>query len=178
LLKRFGVILLIKIRSATLKDVKEIAKVHIDSWRTTYKEIVAADFINGLTYEWSEQRMTNLLTNQDMFIYVAEDKYGKIVGFASGGLERNNDNHYKGELYAIYLLENCQRKGIGRKLFNEVKSHLKQQEINSMLVLVLEDNQLARDFYVSLGGKKIREGLIRFGGVEYKDIVYGWEDIS
>ncbi|HLU22435.1 MAG TPA: GNAT family N-acetyltransferase [Bacillaceae bacterium] len=167
-----------RIRLATLDDLPGIANVHINSWHTTYKGIVAQEFIDNLTYEWSEERQTSILRSSNKFIYVAEDMSGKIVGFASGGPERNNDPIYKGELYAIYLLEDYQRKGIGRNLLNAVIKHLHTSDINSILILVLEDNIGARSFYESLGGKIVKEGTLDLNGVKYKDIGYGWSDTS
>jgi len=39
------------IRKAKLDDATGIAKVHVDSWRTTYKGIIPDDFLNNLSYE-------------------------------------------------------------------------------------------------------------------------------
>lgn len=40
---------LIKIRKAELTDTKGIAKVHVDSWRTTYTNIVPEEYLRNLT---------------------------------------------------------------------------------------------------------------------------------
>ena len=39
------------IREATLDDVPGIARVHVDTWRTTYPGIVPAEHLAGLSYE-------------------------------------------------------------------------------------------------------------------------------
>jgi hypothetical protein len=39
------------IRSAKLEDATGIAKVRIDTWRTTYRDIVPSEFLNGMSYE-------------------------------------------------------------------------------------------------------------------------------
>ncbi|WP_306428702.1 hypothetical protein [Robertmurraya siralis] len=39
------------IREATLSDAEGIAKVHVDSWRTTYKGIVSDVFLEQLSYK-------------------------------------------------------------------------------------------------------------------------------
>lgn len=38
-------------RQATSQDAKRIAKVHVDSWRTTYQGIIPDSYLDGLTYE-------------------------------------------------------------------------------------------------------------------------------
>lgn len=35
-----------QVRIATLNDAAGIAKVHVDSWRTTYKGIIQEEFLN------------------------------------------------------------------------------------------------------------------------------------
>jgi GNAT superfamily N-acetyltransferase len=88
------------------------------------------------------------------FTYVAEEEAGEVVGFANGGVERTGDSVYKGELMAIYILQNHQGKGIGRCLTRMVAERLHFSGINSMLVWVLVDN-LACQFYAALGGKPV-----------------------
>lgn len=39
------------IRKATISDAEGIAKVHVDGWRTTYKNILSDEFLNKLLYE-------------------------------------------------------------------------------------------------------------------------------
>ncbi|WP_100404348.1 GNAT family N-acetyltransferase [Bacillus solitudinis] len=166
------------IRKATLVDIPSIAKVHVDSWRTTYRGIVSSDFIENLTYEWSEKHQLIVFSNKDMFIYVVEDKEGNIVGFASGGPERNNNSLFKGELHAIYLLTEYQGLGLGRKLVTSVANQLRVNGFNSLLVLVLENNTSAREFYKSLGGKEVGKGGLELKGRMYKDIAYGWTETT
>lgn len=40
-----------KIRRAKLDDAQGIAKVHVNSWRTTYKDIIPNDFLDNLSVE-------------------------------------------------------------------------------------------------------------------------------
>lgn len=37
------------IRKAAVEDAAAIAKVHVDSWRTTYKGIMPSDYLNSLS---------------------------------------------------------------------------------------------------------------------------------
>ena len=142
----------IKIRKAVLTDVKGIAKVHVDSWKSTYANIVPEQYLNNLSYESREQMWTNGIPYGGL--YVAESKEGKIVGFSKGGKERSGKyKGYDGELYAIYILKEFQGKSIGKALVKPIIAEITGMELNSLLVLVLEDN-VSRKFYESLGGKK------------------------
>ena len=43
------------IREASPTDAAAIARVHVDSWRTTYAGIVPADYLANLSYTRREQ---------------------------------------------------------------------------------------------------------------------------
>ena len=101
------------IRKAKAEDAAEIAKVHVDSWRTTYKNIVSDEFLERMSYEERENMWKRIFqsTGGEPCVYVTE-KDGEIVGFASGGKERSgNYPDFDSELYAIYLLAEVRRMG-------------------------------------------------------------------
>ena len=164
------------IRKTKLEDAAGIAKVHVDGWRTTYKGIVPDTYLDNLSYE-SRERMWISGIEQDN-VYIAEDDNGQIVGFASGGKERTGKyDRYVGELYAIYLLEGQQGKGLGRKLVQTVVDDLKEKKLNSMLIWALKENPACR-FYEMLGGKQIDTAEIEIEGKKLSEIAYGWDDLA
>jgi GNAT superfamily N-acetyltransferase len=168
------------VREATHSDVSAMARVHVDTWRTTYQGIVPDEFLANLSYEKRENGWHQVLDNAPNdrnFTYVAEDESGQIVGFANGGVERADDPVYQGELSAIYVLKSNQQKGIGRELVRAVAQKLGQMEIHSMLVWVLADNPACR-FYETIGGQKVHEKEIGRGGVKLIEIAYGWTDTA
>lgn len=163
------------IRKAELEDVAGIAKVHVDSWRTTYKGIVPDSFLESLSYEEREQIWKSGIERNQ--VYIAEDEEGQIVGFASGGEERTGKyDAYRGELYAIYLLEGQHGRGIGQKLFQSVVDDLKEKQLNSMLIWALAENP-ACHFYEKLGGRKIDTAEIELDGKKLDEVAYGWDEL-
>ena len=164
-----------RIRKAVLTDAKGIAKVHVDSWKTTYANIIPDKYLNNLNYEGREQLWKGNIPNSDVFI--AENEEGKIVGFSSGGKERSGKYpDYTGELYAIYILKEYQGNGFGKLLVKQIIEELQQKNFFSMIVLVLEDNS-SRLFYETLGGKKIDTIEISISGKKLNELVYGWDNI-
>lgn len=166
------------VREATRNDVSAIAKVHVDTWRTTYRGIVPDEYLANLSYEQranSWRRILNHVSEDGSFTYIAEEHAGEVVGFASGGLERTGDPVYKGELMAIYILQNHQGKGIGRCLTQAVAAKLHLLGINSMLAWVLVDNP-ACQFYAALGGNPVYEKELEIGGKSLIEVAYGWID--
>ena len=166
------------IREARAADAAAIARVHVDSWRTTYAGILPADFLAALSYATREESWSRVLSAPGgrSFTCVAEDEEGRIVGFASGGPEREGDPVYKGELYAIYVLAQCQRRGIGSRLTWAVVRSLVERDIESMLLWVLADNP-SRGFYETLGARRIRERATEVGGIEVIEVAYGWPSL-
>ncbi|MBM7541240.1 GNAT family N-acetyltransferase [Amphibacillus cookii] len=163
------------IRKALPDDAKGVAKVHVDSWKTTYKNIVPDAFLNKMSYESRERKWKEIISSRA--VYVAETDEGEIIGFASGGEERTGKYpNYHGELYAIYILEAHQRKGLGKSLLKPIIESVKQKGLFSMTVLVLEENR-SRLFYEALGAKKIDTLEVDISGKKLNELVYGWEDI-
>ena len=64
------------IRLATIADAQAIAKVHVDSWRTTYKGIVPDDVLANLSNSQRTEKWHSMLSNpRDKITYVAiEDR--------------------------------------------------------------------------------------------------------
>jgi GNAT superfamily N-acetyltransferase len=166
------------IREANQSDVPAISRVHVDTWRTTYRGIVPDEHLANLSYErrangWYQ--ILNRAPEDGNFTFIAADKSGEIVGFANGGLERTGDPVYRGELMAIYIRHSHQGKGIGHRLVQVVAERLGRLGINSMLVWVLVDNP-ACEFYATLGGKIVHEKELMISGKPLIAVAYGWVD--
>ncbi len=166
------------IRAACIDDAPGIGRVHVDSWRTTYKGIVPNEVLANLSYTLREQKARQRLSNpaNAIYTYVAEDEQGQIVGFVVGGLNRDTSSAYASELYAIYTLQEVQGRGIGKKLTHALVARLVQDKLYSMLVWVFADNP-ARGFYEALGGQYVATKPIEIGSALLDEVSYGWNDI-
>lgn len=165
----------INIRTATPRDAEQIAFVHIDSWRTTYRNIVSDDFLNGLNVQTKSNFWEIALTTKSNNIFVAESD-GKIIGFATGGQSRDK-NEFDSELYAIYVLQQHQRNNIGRLLLTATAKYLQTSGHSSLYVWVLADNN-SRTFYERFGGKLFDKKEIEIAGQQLTEIAYGWRELS
>src|SRR5687767_13651950 len=76
---------------------------------------------------------------------VAEEA-GQIIGFASGGREQSSKYPEMAEVYAIYLLAEHQRRGIGRALMLPMIEQFVREGFDSMLIWVAAENP-SRAFY-------------------------------
>jgi len=168
------------IRRATIDDAADLGRVHVASWRTTYPGIVDQQYIDSLNVEdrsaaWRKRLADN--SPEAMNIFVAELPDRGIVGFASGGRIRHPEPGFDGELYAIYLLADVQRSGIGRQLVRAWATAAIERGFRSAIVRVLAGNP-AQAFYERLGGRKIKEGALTIGAREYPELWYAWDDLG
>ena len=161
------------IREARPEDAPALARVQVDTWRTTYRGIIPDEHLAGLSYERREERWREILSDPAGINYVAETGSGEVVGLASGGPERDGDPLYRGEVYALYLLEPHQGRGIGRELFRVLAEHLRQEGLTGVLVWALADNPFCA-FYERLRGTRVREKNVTIGGRPLVEVAYGW----
>jgi GNAT superfamily N-acetyltransferase len=167
------------IRPAVPEDAPAIARVHIESWRTTYKGIFPQDLLDGLSIEDRASSWSDALAKPParFVTLVGCDETGQVVAFASGGAERTGRLGCDGELQAIYLLKGVQRQGLGTLLIRHFARDLQSMGFNSMAVWVLARNP-SRRFYEALGATIITEQQIERGGQSYTEIAYGWSDLK
>ncbi|MFY9938260.1 MAG: GNAT family N-acetyltransferase [Silvibacterium sp.] len=165
------------IRPATLEDAPFIAPVHIASWRAAYVGIVPQAHLDALDEsQFAERWRTWITTETSASIFVAEVD-DKICGFASAGPVRKPVSVYDGELYAVYLAPNMQRKGIGRELFVHIAREMVARKLNHMLLWTLRQNP-STGFYERLGGSVVAEDVEEIGGESLPTIAYGWTNIA
>ena len=109
-------------------------------------------------------------------MYVAEAPGRGVVGFADFGEPREDIDAYEGELYAIYLLPEFQRKGIGGRLLNLGVEYFVRSGKGSMYLLALEVSPY-RSFYEKMGGRVVGRKQIEIEEVMHDELVYGWEGL-
>jgi GNAT superfamily N-acetyltransferase len=167
----------VEIRLATVEDADVIARTHVASWRATYPGIVPQVYLDSLSVEERAERWRSaLIASTGMKIYVAECSE-MICGFASGGPARAEITGFSGELYAIYLNPDVQRRGIGSQLFWAIVEDLHSSGHRGMYVWVLKDNP-SRGFYERMGGSLLTAAEIEIGGKTLTEVSYGWQDLS
>lgn len=173
---------MMRIRLAVPEDAAAIARVHVASWRSTYRGLLPEDVLANLSVErreemWRQQTETARQDPRRGFVLVAEDDGGEVVGFVSAGPDREAGSDFDRELYAIYLLEAHQGQGIGRMLVDQVVDRFRAQGYGSMRVWVLDGNP-AEAFYQRLGGRRVGTQTLTIGNADYLEVAYGWSDLG
>jgi ribosomal protein S18 acetylase RimI-like enzyme len=168
---------MLEIRTAQESDTTSIARIHIDMWRVAYDGILSPEFLRSLSYSRSRSQWQTILGRHANVLYVAQTDEEGVIGFAAGGAERTRVFDVDGELMALYVLSNAQRRGAGRLLVGAVARELHLNGRNGMMVWVLADND-ARSFYERLGAKQAMKAPISIAGTEVERIAYVWEDLT
>ncbi len=166
------------IRAAKPWDAASIARVHVASWRSTYGGLVPDTHLDSLDEAAFTSRWQQWIGEEKVPILVAEDESG-VFGFISGGPNRGPDssNIYDGELYAVYLLQSHQCRGVGRALVRQLAAILRDGGYRGMLVWLLEANPAA-GFYRRLGAAAVTSRAIEIGGATMAEIALGWPDLG
>jgi ribosomal protein S18 acetylase RimI-like enzyme len=161
------------IRIASVDDVPQIAKTHVQSWKTTYIGQVPQSYLDELSIPKRVIAWTEALSRADHRMFVAEIN-GAIVGFSSFGPSRDEDaSPNTGELYAIYLTEENQGLGIGTSLWNQTFQALKEFRYAEMTLWVLDTNKRARNFYGRVGFTNDgKEKIVNIGGKDVTELRY------
>lgn len=166
-----------EIRPARPGDEAAIARVHVDTWRTTYAGIVSDEHLAALSYERSEAKWAERIVDPQMLVFVAELEPGLVVGFASGGAARKAVAGCDGELYALYVFKANQGHGYGRRLVEAMAGALRERGFRSMVIWALKGNP-ACGFYEAMGGRQAGESTIEIGGEALPELAYSWPDLS
>jgi GNAT superfamily N-acetyltransferase len=163
------------LREASIDDLIGIAKVKIDTWKTTYKGIISDEALENLDLYEQAEKFKDLLPEKDnkKFLLVAEVD-GVIVGFSAGGIEREGNYGIDGEVYAIYVLKQYQNQNIGKSLMKCSIEKLSGMGLNSFLIWVLESNPY-KQFYEKLGGVQIDRKPLDSSDDSPFITAYAWE---
>jgi GNAT superfamily N-acetyltransferase len=169
-----------RVREAVPSDRVGMARVHVETWRSTYRGIVPDAHLDALTVQSDLDRgFGRWLTDPPpgWTHRVAVLPEGEVIGFAVGGTSREEDPAYRGELGAIYVLREHQRHGVGTALLREIVGHVLSLGHRSMFVWVLEGNPY-QAFYAKLGGVVVRRRTAPVAGTTLPELAYGWSDLS
>ena len=175
---------MIKIREATTADIPDIAKIHVAGWHGAYGGIVDQGYLDDFTVEkripkWKEHFDKG--ESNALLAYID----GQAVGFVDYGSLKTPPAGmskirplYSGEIYALYLMPEFYRQGVGTALIKEAVGKLKDNKHSSMCLWVLKDNKRGCSFYDSIGGQRVGKKIIEIGPTKAKEVCYGWRDIA
>ena len=169
---------LIAIRRATPADAPGIARVRVDSWRTTYRGMMPDAYLDGMQLDASTALWDRVLTAGPNTTCVFVAAHGSdVVGFSGGNRLAEPKYGFDAELTAVYLRLEFQRAGLGRQLVGAVAEAQRAGGATGFITWVIAGNKAARAFYEGLGGELIVEQPFQWDGMDLVEAAYGWRDL-
>ena len=164
----------IKIRKVQKEDLRAVAEIGVNGWKTAYRGIIDDEFLDNLSIEENYQKTLKNYTENG---FVVAELNNKVVGFCryrTGNCYKNEYANIDCEISVLYVKTEYKRNGIGKKLVNYVIDQFKQNGFTKMIIWCLKDNYPSRAFYEKMGGIYCGEKIIERGNKQYKESkIYG-----
>lgn len=165
----------ITVRPARALDARSIARLDVETWRTTYAGVLPATYLVGLSERRREAGWRAVILREPRDVRVAVDAESRIRGFGSCGPNRG-EPFFAGEVFTLYVAPDWQNQGIGRQLLIALFRRLVMAGRRSAIIWVLRDNP-ARFFYERMGARLVSHRPLPVGGTAVEAIAYGWRDL-
>lgn len=146
---------LYEVRTATLRDAKAIAEVHVRAWQHAYAGLVEADDLNALSVDKRQAMWREAIEYAEPQVLVATDEGGQVVGFI--GFDRSRDPKTKsttGELWAHYVDPSVLGTGAGLALWDAARDACEEEGFVEVTAWVFVHNERGMAFYDMAGFKR------------------------
>jgi phosphinothricin acetyltransferase len=156
----------LSIRSASTNDLEAITAIYnhyICNTAITFEEV-------EITCEQMSERI-NTVQSSSLPWLVAEIS-GQVAGYTYAGKFHNRSAYRFTVETTIYLVHTISGKGIGTKLYRELISILKQQNLHSAIGIITLPNQASVSLHEKFGFKKV--GHFAEVGCKFNN----WQDVG
>ena len=165
------------IRPASIADVQAIARVDVETWRTTYAGILPDSVLVDMSVRQRAAFWARFVTAHPNDAIVAVDARNQVLGFGSCGAQRNQQLLAGGEVFTLYVHPDLQGQGIGRQLLLSLFFRLAQSGFQACVLWVLDANT-ARFFYERLGGRAVACQTMHYGNRDVGATAYAWANLT
>ena len=164
-------------RVANFNDIRDLAKLHAESWRDSYRGIFPDDFLDNEVWDEREKswgsRLSSPKHNQRVLIATDNDE---ICGFVCAF--GNESPKWGTFIDNLHVSKTAQGKGVGKQLMYLIAEWADQLfDHKGVYLEVLEGNLNARSFYHRIGAKHQETNLWQPPGSNetVNDLLYVWE---
>ncbi len=146
----------LRLRPATAEDREAVATIHHRGWTESYRGLLPAAHLDGLSYEACYERWGGLPDGATTVVVAEVD--GQAIGFCSYGPSADTDAGAAGEIWDLWVFPDHRGAGIGSRLLRHAMGDLARRH-RAAVVWVLATNLAGRRFYEREGG--VRDGVSR-----------------
>ena len=120
------------IRLNRIEDQEGMAKIKVDCWQDTYKNIIDQSYLDSLNYEIQTNKYIDSFDEYKNMVLVAEDVNDhKIIGYSCFSTDANE--YADAELISLYIDKKYARSGVGTSLLRETIKELKKYNKKTMM---------------------------------------------
>lgn len=173
------------ISNAAIDDAGDIARIHVAGWQAAYGGIIDQAYLDSLSVEQRAQSWRYWIEEDKTITLLARDGNRDPAGFCSCGKLKTPPPGsspirplYSSEIYAIYILPEYWRQGLGTLLVKAAAQKLREMKHKSLCLWVLEKNRRGTSFYKKLGGERCGKKEVTFGPTTAREVCYGWRDTA
>ena len=140
----------LQIAPACPEDCREVARIHVDSWRVAYAGIVESGYLAALSIDRREAMWRDAVHTGSPRLLLARDDE-TITGWVAFGPCRDADAQGAGEIWALYVDPPFWSAGVGRRLLQSAVEGLVADGFRTASLWVIADNRRALRFYAAAG---------------------------
>ena len=159
------------IRLNRIEDQEGMARIKVDCWQDTYKNIIDQSYLDSLNYEIQTNKYIDSFDEYKNMVLVAEDVNDhKIIGYSCFSTDANE--YADAELISLYIDKKYVRRGVGTSLLRETIKELKKYNKKTMMLWCIKENKNAIKFYEKMGGIKVFDKMAKIGNKVYQEYGY------
>ncbi|HMQ92456.1 MAG TPA: GNAT family N-acetyltransferase [Amaricoccus sp.] len=162
----------IELHWSTAADSEALAVLHRDAWRYAYAGIIPGVALERMVARRGPGWWGAMHRAGGRALLLALD--GTAAGYATLGAGRFAGRR-SGEIHELYLRPEYHGAGLGRRLFTESRTRLRDGGLVQLLVWSLADNAAGCRFYRAMGGEARARGHTCIGGRELQKIAFVWD---
>ncbi|MBE6984123.1 MAG: GNAT family N-acetyltransferase [Ruminococcaceae bacterium] len=142
---------MIYFKKATYDDLPTLAATRQKVWATTYRGIYADEMIDHFDHAWHIARDRRRMEDpkQDFYLVMDDDV---CVGYFYFGTPHVDYKDFTFCLNSLYFLREYRGRGLGRRVFNFVRSVCRERGIDKFFNGCNVHNLPAQGFYRKMGG--------------------------
>lgn len=138
-----------KLRSAEITDVPEIANLFLKCWKISYSKVLSQEVRDAMSVASAVDLWTKALTtNLDRKTVLAIEN-DELLGFLRFGSDPKDS--LRGHLFSLYIAPDFVGKGFGKTLLEAAIKEIKVQGFNAMSLWVFDENKIAKSLYAKYG---------------------------
>lgn len=159
------------IRLNRIEDQEGMARIKVDCWQDTYKNIIDQSYLDSLNYEIQTNKYIDSFDEYKNMVLVAEDVNDhKIIGYSCFSTDANE--YADAELISLYIDKKYARRGVGTSLLRETIKELKKYNKKTMMLWCIKENKNAIKFYEKMGGIKAFDKMAKIDSKVYQEYGY------